>query len=122
MVAVVPLFAWGVNRHVYRAAVLLHDLKSQVAGQPLPLGGGKFIRQGYLELAGYSRVLPGLGLLGRVPEFRPVGGPLWRTGRQDQLGTFDSASARVVVNLSGPLVGNFHPGTISSCSRRTAAS
>ena len=120
VVAVVAVLAGGMDAHVSRTSVPLHQFAGEVTRQPRPLCGGKFLRQGNLELAGNGRVLARLGLLGSVPECRPVGGPLWRTGRQDKLGGFDATLAGVVVNLAGALVGDLHPGTIGRCRCRTA--
>ena len=125
VVAVVPLLAWGVNRNVCHAAVALHDFPREVERQPLALGGGKFLRQSYFEFAGDSRIFPGLGLLDCVPEFGPVGHPLWRTIWQiwqNDVGGFNSTPPAVIIDFTRSLIYDFNTRTIGSCGGRAATS
>jgi len=118
VILMVTSFARGMDGNVSRTPVALHELTGEVQGQPLSLVWRQLRRQGDLELTRHRRVLALLRLLGSVPECRPVGGPLGRPVRQDQLGRFDTALAAVIVDFSGPLVGDFHPGAIGRGSGR----
>ena len=121
VVAVVAFLAGGMDGDISRAAVALDQLTGEVVRQLFPLCGGKLGRQGDFKLAGYRGVLALLGLLGGVPELGAVACPLGGIVRQDDGGGFNATLAGVVVNLAGSLIGDLHPGTISSSGGRRPA-
>ena len=85
VVALVALATRCVDRDVHRHPVPLADFPREGKREGPPLVGRQLGRERDLVFPRDRRVLARLGLLGGVPQRRPVARPLGRVGRRDDL-------------------------------------
>ena len=120
VVALVALATRCVDRHVHRHPVPLADLAGEAQRKVAPLVGRQLGRERDFILPRDRRVLARLGLLGGIPQRRPVLHPRGRIGGGDDLAMLDALLAGVVVDDAGALVRDLHARTVGRCRRRAA--